>query len=106
MKPSLIVLLAGSVVLSGGFASVVAAQCQLPTRTEREAERATLFAQADADGNKTLSAEEFVAFTEFEKAARLNHLFSCLDANSDGQVSADELAAGPPWGGPPPGGLF
>jgi len=106
MKVSHTALLAGWLVVSGGFSSIVAAQCPPPTQVELEAERAALFAEADADGNKTLSVEEFGAFTELEKAARLKHLFPCLDANSDGQVSAEELAARRPCGGPPPGGPF
>lgn len=103
MKLRYAMLLAGCLVVSGGFSAVVAAQCQPPTQAEIEAERTALFTEADADGNNILSAEEFISFTELRKAARINHLFTCLDANSDGQVSAEELATQRPWGGPPRG---
>src|SRR5262245_47809900 len=99
-------LFAGCVVMSAGFWSAVAAQCQPPTSTEIEAERADFFTQADADGNNALSTTEVSYFLDQKRKARSARLFTCLDANSDGQVSAEELAARPPWGGPPHGGPF
>src|SRR2546422_553371 len=102
MKLSHATLLAGCLVISGGFSSAVEARCQRPTPAEIAAERSALFTAADVDGNKALSQEEFSSFMELQREARAARLFTCLDANSDGQVSTEELATFPP-GGPPPG---
>lgn len=99
-------LLAGCLVVSGGFSSVVAAHCQRPTQAEIAAEQAVLFAEADIDGDKTLSQEEFSSLMELQREAHAARLFTCLDTNSDSQVSAEELATLPPGGGPPPGRPF
>ncbi len=93
MRLNRMVLLAGLFTLSGGFLSIAAAECTRPSQEEREAQRAALFAEADTDGNEALSHEEFAAFMELVKEARTDRSFTCLDANSDGQVSAEELAA-------------
>jgi len=106
MKLSHATLLAGCLAVSGGFSSAVEAQCQRPTQAEIEAERTALFAEADVDGNKALSQEEFSSFMELQREAHTARLFTCLDANSDGQVSAEELATLPLGGGPPPRGPF
>jgi Ca2+-binding EF-hand superfamily protein len=106
MKVSHVVLLAGWLMVSGGFSSAVEAQCQRPTQEEIAAQRSALFAEADADDNNALSQEEFLSFTELEKAARIDHLFTCLDTNSDSQVSSEELTTQQPWGGPPHRGPF
>jgi hypothetical protein len=106
MRLSYVALLAGWLVVSGGFSDAVEAQCQPPSQEEITAERNALFAEADADDNNVLSPEEFTSFTDLQREARTDHMFTCLDANSDGQVSAEELAAHQPWGGPHPRGPF
>ena len=102
MKWNSMVFVAGWLALSGGFPYAVAAQCQPPSAEEIAAERSTLFAEADSDGNGVLSQEEFISFMELRKATRAAHMFTCLDTNGDGQVSTEELATQPPWGGPHP----
>lgn len=107
MKLSHATLLAGCLlVVSGGFSSIAAAQCQRPTQAAIAAEQAVLFAEADIDGDTALSQEEFSSLTKLQREAHAARLFTCLDANSDGQVSAEELATLPPGGGPPPGRPF
>ena len=75
-----------------------------PSPAEIEAERAALFAQADADGNGTLSLDEFKTFESLVREKMTERHFNHLDANGDGGVSLDELQAdhpGPGFGPPP-----
>jgi hypothetical protein len=71
-----------------------------PSPAEIEAERAALFAQADADGSGTLSLDEFKAFESLVRDKMAEHHFAHVDANGDGVVSLQELQAD----GPGPGG--
>ena len=77
-----------------------------PRPAEMEAERAALFAQADTDGNGTLSLDEFKTFESLVRDKMTEHHFKHLDANGDGAVTLEELQAdrpGPGRGhGPPP----
>ena len=70
-----------------------------PSPAEMESERAALFAQADADGNGTLSLSEFKAFESLMRDKMTEHHFNHLDANGDGVVSLDELQADRPGPG-------
>jgi Ca2+-binding EF-hand superfamily protein len=75
-----------------------------PSSAEIEAERAALFAQADADGNGALSLSEFKTFESLMRDKMAEHHFNHLDANGDGTVSLEELQAdrpGPGFGHPP-----
>ncbi len=67
------------------------------TREEIEAGKAERFASADIDGSGAITFDEFNAFAEAEKARReaerRQRTFERLDANGDGQVSAEEHAA-------------
>ena len=75
-----------------------------PSPAEIEAERAALFSQADADGNGTLSLDEFKTFESLMRDKMTEHHFTHLDANGDGGVSLQELQAapaGPGFGHPP-----
>jgi hypothetical protein len=106
MKLNRIALLAGWLVVGAGFFSTVTADCAPPSREEIEAQRDAFFTEADADGDKALSQEEFTLFTQLLEAARADHFFSCLDSDGDGLVSSAELSAHrPPWG-PGPGRPF
>ena len=78
-----------------------------PSPAEMEAERAALFAQADADGNGMLSLEEFKTFEALVRDKMTERHFNQLDTNGDGGVSLEELQADrppgpghghPPWG--------
>jgi Ca2+-binding EF-hand superfamily protein len=100
MKFSRIVVLAGWVVVSGGLVSSVTAECSPPSEEEITTTRAAMFAEADTDKSHTLSVGEFATFTKLFEAARAQRHFTCLDANGDGQVSAEELAAHRPLHGP------
>jgi len=77
-----------------------------PNPAEMEAERAALFAQADADGSGTLSLDEFKTFESLVHDKMAEHHFAHVDANGDGVVSLEELQADrpgpPPFGGHPP----
>ena len=106
MKLNRMVLLAGLLAMSGGFLSIAAAECTRPSQEEREAQRATLFAEADTDGNDALSSAEFTTFVQLVEAARAGRHFVCLDNDSDGSVSSEELAAQRPHWGHGPGGPF
>jgi hypothetical protein len=69
-----------------------------PSPAEMEAERAALFTQADADGNGTLSLEEFKAFEALLRDKMADRHFNQLDTNGDGAVSLEELQADRPAG--------
>jgi hypothetical protein len=77
-----------------------------PRPAEMEAERAALFAQADADGSGALSLDEFKTFESLMHDKMAEQHFKHLDTNGDGVVSLEELQAdrpGPGFGhGPPP----
>lgn len=79
---------------------MVAAECGPLSEEEITTTRKAMFAEADADKSNSLSLEEFATFTKLFEAARAQRHFSCLDVNSDGQVSAEELAAHRPPHGP------
>lgn len=60
---------------------------------------ANLFGLADSDKNGSLTAAEFAALHDNPQARAWRH-FSALDANGDGQVTAEEFAnAKPPRNG-------
>ena len=92
-----------------------------PNPQQMEAERAATFDEADADGNGTLSLEEFKAFESLLRQKMTQHFkeakpdgaappplpamdpekhFKQLDTNGDGAVSLDELQAERPRFGP------
>lgn len=83
----------GALALAG--ATVVAAQtvADRPTKEQREAARAQAFAQADADGSGALSPQEFETFKTLISQLHKRNWFTRADANSDGQITTDELAA-------------
>lgn len=62
------------------------AEMEAAQAKRKEERKAARFADADADGNGTLSLEEF---TPEREAAR----FDRLDTNDDGEISAAELEA-------------
>lgn len=65
----------------------------------REAMRALAqesFTAADADGNGSLSPEEFQTFHEIMRAKMAQQRFQRADANGDGAVTLDELEAAAP----------
>lgn len=75
-----------------------------PSPAEINAERAALLAQADADGNGTLSADEFKTFESLVRDKMAERHFTHLDTNGDGAVSLEELQGdhpGPGFGHPP-----
>jgi hypothetical protein len=59
---------------------------------EFAAARNEAFTQADADGSGALSTDEFATFHEVLKAKLTAARFAHVDANGDGQVTAEELA--------------
>ena len=78
------VLLGATPVLAhGGGGNWQALQSQIPA----------LFAQADADGNGSLSPAEFKTFRELVAQKRAELWFQKLDTNGDGALSLDELTA-------------
>ena len=64
-------------------------------RADFAAAKDAAFAEADADGDGKLTADEFARFDVLlhQKVEALH--FAKLDTNGDGFVSKDELAAGP-----------
>ena len=64
-------------------------------QAQREAMQAQAFAQADADGNGSLSPQEFANYNTILQQQRGDHKFTRLDANGDGQVTLEELQAAP-----------
>ncbi len=68
------------------------------TEAEISAFRAQRFAAADADKNGSLSLEEMTAMQTAEMQDRIGQraarMIAHLDGNADGQISAEEFAAG------------
>jgi len=95
-------LLFASMALLGATVLPAAAHQNSP---EFGAARDKAFAEADADGNDVLTADELAAFHEAMREAFEDARFAKIDTNGDGVVSKDELAAAPkphrPCGGPP-----
>src|SRR5438067_10652465 len=85
-------LLAGALALVA--APVLAADAG-SFRQQFAAERAALFAQADADGDGALTPAEFQTFTQLVKQKMAEHRFARADANGDGKVTLAELEALP-----------
>jgi hypothetical protein len=62
------------------------------TAADSEAGLAALHAEYDADGDGSLSPEEFEALFAEVTRSFAGRPFAMLDANGDGQISADEMA--------------
>src|SRR4029077_15042854 len=62
-------------------------------RQQFAAERAALFAQADAGGDGALSPAEFQTFIQLVKQKMAEHRFAAADTNGDGKVTLAELEA-------------
>ncbi|MBM4257582.1 MAG: hypothetical protein FJ147_17025 [Deltaproteobacteria bacterium] len=92
MKYSTTLLAVALLTISGTF-SFATAECQRPTQEEREATRNALFTEADADKNGLLTLEEYDVLKDLVEEARAERMFTCIDSNGDGAVSAEELAA-------------
>jgi hypothetical protein len=58
-----------------------------------QAELPGLFAQADANGDGSLTLDEFKTFKHLVAEKRTELMFQKLDANSDGKVTLDEINA-------------
>ena len=58
---------------------------------EMDADRAAIFAQADADNSGSLSPDELKNFKQLMRDKHQARMFTKLDANGDGGVSLDEL---------------
>jgi hypothetical protein len=58
-----------------------------------QAELPALFAQADANGDGSLSLDEFKTFKQLVAEKRTELMFQHLDANGDGKVTLDEINA-------------
>ena len=84
--------LAAALLLAGTTA--FAARSRTGRQAKREAMQAQAFAQADADGNGSLSPQEFANYRPM-RTPHSAYKFTRLDANGDGQVTLDELQAGP-----------
>ena len=80
-----------------GGVLVTAMPALADSREEREAVRATVFVEADGNGDGALTPAEFEVFHARMKEARSQAMFARRDENGDGQLTADELD------GPPPG---
>ena len=74
--------------------AVPALACDAAKREAKEAARAEALKAADANGDGALNPQEFQAFRETMEQQMTAFRFARLDTNSDGQVTADELAAG------------
>ena len=70
-------------VAHGGHGCGQALQSQIPA----------LFAQADTNGDGSLSPDEFRTFHQLVREKRAECVFQRLDANGDGKVTLDELNA-------------
>mgnify|MGYP001187722129 FL=1 len=62
------------------------------TATELEAGIAALHTEHDADGNGALSSDEFAALFAEVTRGMAARPFTMLDANDDGEISAEEMA--------------
>ena len=71
------------VLAHGGHGCGQALQAELPA----------LFAQADANGDGSLTPDEFRTFQDLVKQKRAELMFQHLDANGDGKVTLDEINA-------------
>ena len=89
-------MLAVTLLAISGTFSFAHAECQRPTQEEREATRTALFTEADTDKNGLLTIEEYAVLKDLVEDARAARVFTCLDSNGDGAVSAEELAAHQP----------
>lgn len=69
------------------------------TRAELESHRAARFAEADNNGDGMLSLEELQAQGAERAAKRAARMMEHLDANSDGQLTQEEMAQGRRGGG-------
>ena len=58
-----------------------------------QAEIPALFVQADADGDGSLTPDEFKTFKQLVAEKRTELMFQRLDANGDGKVTLDEINA-------------
>jgi hypothetical protein len=58
-----------------------------------QAELPALFAQADANGDGSLTPDEFRTFKDLVAQKRAELMFQKLDANGDGKVTLDEINA-------------
>ncbi len=76
-------LAAVAVRAHGGHGGGPALQAALPA----------LFAQADANGDGSLSLDEFKTFKQLVAAKRAELQFKRLDANGDGAVTLEEIDA-------------
>jgi hypothetical protein len=76
-------LAAVPVLAHGGHGFGQALQAELPG----------LFAQADANGDGSLTLDEFKTFKQLVAEKRAELRFQRLDANGDGKVSLDEINA-------------
>lgn len=69
------------------------------TRAELEAHRTARFTAADSNGDGMLSVEELQAQGAERAAKRAVRMMEHLDANSDGQLTQEEMAQGRRGGG-------
>jgi len=58
-----------------------------------QAELPALFAQADANGDGSLTLDEFKTFRQLVAEKRTELMFQRFDANGDGKVTLDEINA-------------
>lgn len=94
MRYGLSVLVIGVGLL--GLVAVPARACPGgPRGEELAAKRAELFAQADADGDGALDAQEFGQFHTLVRETMQQARFDRIDTDDDGLVSADELESAP-----------
>lgn len=69
------------------------------TRAELEAQRAARFSEADSNGDGMLSIAELQAQGSERAAKRAARMMDRLDANKDGQLTAEEMSQGRRGGG-------
>jgi Ca2+-binding EF-hand superfamily protein len=78
-----LILAAAPVLAHGGHGCGQALQAEVPA----------LFAQADADGDGSLTADEFKVFKQLLAEKRTQLMFQRIDTNGDGKVTLDEINA-------------